>query len=250
MKRTNNKVERDSLMSTKLPPIRPSDTQKAIHLLQELSKWNPSPELIKEDNFSLALEAAHQAILESKKYMKHRREGGDRDGAIEDRLSGLWFHAGRLIQQYDGELAGLCYVKGNGWADEATWNAPQNRDLPIDADQMLERVRKLGETPPQKDVPNWFPIVGMIFTCITVVSLFYLLVGPQDLSSGRHIIFDVWVAVCLAASASFLGGTAKAHGQLPWPAWFGGKSPPIQFATAGGIAVFVIALLILLSAYH
>jgi hypothetical protein len=250
MKRTNNKAERSSLMSTNLPPISSYDTKDAIRLLQELSKWNPSPELVKEHNFNAALEAVHQAIHETKRYLKRRREGGDRDRATEDRLSTLWMDAAPKIQPYDGQLAGLCYVKGNGWADEATWNAPENRDLPIRIDQMLERVRKLGETPPPKDVPSWFPIAGVIFTAFTVVSLLYLLLGPQDISSGRHIIFDVWFAICLAASASFLGGTAKAHGSLPWPAWFGGNSPPIQFATAGGIAVFVIALIILLSAYH
>jgi len=269
MKRTNHKAERSSLMSANLPPISSYDTEQAIRLLQELSKWNPSPKAVKalqeddfspkaakaakalqEDDFPAALEAIHQAIRETKKYLKRRREGEDRDGAIEDRLSDLWMQAAPKIQPYDGKLAGLCYVKGDGWADEATWNAAENRNLPIRIDQMLERVRKLGETPPPKDVPSWFPIAGVIFTFITVASLLYLLVGPQDLSSGRHIIFDVFVAICLAASASFLGGTAKAHGNLPWPVWFGGNSPPIQFATAGGIAVFVIALVILLGVYH
>jgi len=102
----------------------------------------------------------------------------------------------------------------------------------------------------KETVPNWFPILGAIFTLFFVGSLFYLLIAPRELSSGRHIIFDVWVAICLAASASFLGGTAKAHGSLPWPAWLGGGSPPIQFATGGGIATFIIALIILLGAYH
>ena len=143
-------------MPAHLPRNEPSDTEtgKAIRLLQELSKWNPSPEVVKEHNFNAALEAVHQAIRESRRYLRYRREGGDCDGATEERLSDLWFNAGRKIQRYDGYLGGLCRVKGNGWGDEATWNAPQNRDLPIGVDQMLERVRKLGENFPPRDVPS------------------------------------------------------------------------------------------------
>src|SRR6266849_11183260 len=97
MKRTNHKAERSSLMSANLPPISSYDTEQAIRLLQELSKWNPSPKAVKalqeddfspkaakaakalqeEDNFTPALVAIHQAIRETKRYLKRRREGED-----------------------------------------------------------------------------------------------------------------------------------------------------------------------------
>jgi hypothetical protein len=269
MKRTNNKAERSSLMSANLPPISSYDTEQAIRLLQELSKWNPSPKAVKalqeddfspkaakaakalqEDNFNAALEAIHQAIRETKRYLKRRREGEDRDGVTEDRLSNLWFDAGSKILPYEGYLSSLCYVKGNGWADEATWKAKEFRNLPTSVDQMLQRVGKLGENPPPKDLPRWVPIAGVLFLAFAVLSLFYLLLAPQGISPDKHVIFDVWIGFCSAASASFLGGTAKADGRLPWPAWLGGSSSPIQFATAGGIAVFIIVLVILLNAYH
>ena len=235
-------------MDAYLVPITPEDTAQAKRLLEKfpVSRLaSPSSEEVKSHTFNEAIHAAQLATLETRMYLKHRREGGNRDAETEQHLTVLWMDAGSKILPYDPELANLCYVKGHAWADETTWNAPENRGLPVTVDQMLQRVRRLAENPPPKDVPKWFPISGVIFTLSTVVSLFYLLLGPQDISSGRRVIFDVWVAFCLAASVSFLGGTANAEGKLPWL----GNSP-IQFATVGGVAVFIVAFVILYSVYH
>ncbi len=217
-------------MYAKLEPISPQETVKAKQLLIELKGFYGDPELEKPSP-----EAAHQAILVTREYQKHLREGGKRDAATEHRLTSLWMEAGSQIRPLNSDLANLCSVKGHGWADMdklTAWGHQAYINLLFQAEHALEPAMKPGDNPPPRDWPSWSPIAGVIFTVFTVVMLLCLLLGPQDIAPGRHIIFDVLVAFCLAASVSFLGGTAKAHGKLPWL----GNSP-IQFATVGGVAI-------------
>lgn len=93
-------------------------------------------------------------------------------------------------------------------------------------------------------VPTWFPIAGVIFTAITMLSLFALVTGLAQ-AVQKNIFFNVWVAFCVAASASFLGGSAAAKGSLPIPAQWGDK--PVNFSVWGGVAVFFVTLLLMWS---
>jgi hypothetical protein len=96
-------------------------------------------------------------------------------------------------------------------------------------------------------VPGWYPIVGAVFAAFTVLSLFFLIIQPQAIPEGNRIPFDIWVAFCLAASASFLGGSASAHGRLPLPFV---SDAPIQFSALGGVAIFIVSLLVLVNVYR
>jgi len=97
-----------------------------------------------------------------------------------------------------------------------------------------------------KQVPDWFPKAGVGFAIATFLSLFYLLVGP-DISAQKRLIFDAWMAFCVAASGAFLGGTAVSKGTLKIPFM---KEAPVQFSAIGGIGIFIVVLLILVAAFH
>src|SRR5215470_17473648 len=111
---------------------------------------------------------------------------------------------------------------------------------------MLTHLRKVTKRPPPSPpVPNWFPVAAALFTLLALISLFYLIVRPDDIAVGKRVIFDVWVALCVAASVSFIGGTARAHGQLPWLG-----DAPIKFLAYGGVGVFIVTLMLMYSIYH
>lgn len=96
----------------------------------------------------------------------------------------------------------------------------------------------------QSVVPEWFGKAGLGFTVLTVASLFYLIVGP-GVSDQRKLIFNVWVALCVAASAAFLGGSAATSGALRIPFI---KDAPVRFSAFGGVAIFVVVFLLLAAA--
>jgi hypothetical protein len=108
----------------------------------------------------------------------------------------------------------------------------------------FDEVRLPGPPP---SVLAWFPLAGVLFAVFLAASLFYLIIQPTAIAQGNRIVFDVWVAFCLAASASFLGGEAVVRGGLPFPF---AKERPVTFAAVGGIAVFIVALLVLVNVYR
>jgi hypothetical protein len=87
-----------------------------------------------------ALVSVNEALLETRRYLKYRHDGGDRNGETEDQLSLMWVEAGNAVQNYDSKLAQLCWVKGHGWADETVWEDPRYKDLPIRLNDMLDRL--------------------------------------------------------------------------------------------------------------
>jgi len=90
------------------------------------------------------------------------------------------------------------------------------------------------------ETPKWIPVAAVVFTALTLVSLFYLLLRPENIPPNKHLIFDVWISFCVAASASFIGGTAQASGRIPFF-----RDSPVQFMTVGGVGVFIVVFLIL-----
>jgi hypothetical protein len=70
--------------------------------------------------------------------------------------------------------------------------------------------------------------------------VFATLTGHTVPPSARFPIIAV-LALGVALTTAFLGGDAAAKGQLPLPLF---KDKPIEFSVAGGIAVFVIVLLL------
>jgi len=93
------------------------------------------------------------------------------------------------------------------------------------------------------DVPYWFPIAGVVFTALTILTLFLALTGVVPIDPGKRVLFNVWVAFCLAASVGFLTGSASASGKIPLPSALGDS--PIAFSAVGGVAVFLVILLVM-----
>jgi hypothetical protein len=94
---------------------------------------------------------------------------------------------------------------------------------------------------PPHSVPAWFAKAGFVLLALTALSLFYLLVGP-GIPSDRKVIFNVWVALCVAGSAAFLGGDAVAKGTLRIPFM---NNEPLAVTAVGGIGTFIVVLVIL-----
>src|SRR5262245_22756997 len=101
------------------PELNPYESGQATKLLENLRQWlnvverSPAP-----NQYNQALDAVNEAISETRKYLKVRREGQERNSEIESKLEKLWFGASSAIRPYDETLADLCMVKGHGWADE------------------------------------------------------------------------------------------------------------------------------------
>jgi hypothetical protein len=79
-----------------------------------------------------------------------------------------------------------------------------------------------------------------------LIVLVVLAMFGRDVPSSARVLVDIATALAMACAFTFIGGTAQAEGKLPL---FKGRAP-IKFATTGGIAVFVIALGVLLWAYR
>ncbi len=102
--------------------------------------------------------------------------------------------------------------------------------------------------PPSRPISKWVLVVGAAFGFLTffffaslvVMSVLGKLIPPES----RSLVVFV-LAIGVALSAGFLGGTASASGKLPLP-W---GMDPVSFSVAGGTAVFVIVLLIGYVAY-
>jgi hypothetical protein len=97
---------------------------------------------------------------------------------------------------------------------------------------------------PSRAFPPWAAKAGAIFGGLTLVFfmavVYATMTGGVIPPSGRFPVIAV-LALGLAMATAFLGGDAVAKGHLPLPFL---KDNPIQFSVAGGIAVFVIVLLI------
>jgi hypothetical protein len=196
------------------------------------------------DDLRAARRSFQIALRETVLYINRVRADRSAYSATEEqRLSALWAGASDAIADFDPNLAKRCYIKGQGWLDPAVWEHPRFRAYKVGIDDMREAGAELFDHGRPTQVPNWFPAAGLIFAFFTFISLTYFLVGP-GIPAGRRVIFDVWVAFCVAASAAFLGGTAVATGHLSLPF---AKRAPIQFSTIGGVAIFVVVLILMVS---
>lgn len=196
--------------------------------------------------YKAAVTAYDKALRETVKYMESVKSGrASLDLEKEFELSQLWSNASVAISIFDPDLANRCFIKGQGWLDPAVWGDPRYRRYRIGIDDMREAIMTFNQDHPVVDaqVPGWFPIAGVGFAVATFLSLFYLLVGP-DLSQQKKIIFDAWFAFCVAASAAFLGGSAVASGTLRLPFI---RDSPVKFSAFGGIAIFIVVLLVMIS---
>jgi hypothetical protein len=120
-----------------LAPLDEDETSKAYRavaaLQQDLGKVIGKPE---------ALGKLQHALFETREYTEARRRGASRDSAAELRLAKLWNDAGYALHKLFPELAALCWVKGHGWADERLWTDPRFANLPVELNDMLQRLHE------------------------------------------------------------------------------------------------------------
>lgn len=107
------------------------------------------------------------------------------------------------------------------------------------------RQTEVSTTPSDRQqVPTWFPKAG--FSCIVLFIFFIMalivasMFGLSVPQNSRMLVVFL-LATVLAAGFSFIGSTALAEGLIPIP---GADKSPVRFATGGGFAAFVIAVLI------
>jgi hypothetical protein len=201
-----------------------------------------------DESFRTAYQTAHEAfskaLYATVAYVPTARSIRNDERAKE--ISELWRAAAKAMGPFDYDLSNRALLKGSGWLNPQMWSHPLFKDR-ISIDKMTEDFMAWNEAQgSRRTVPRWFAIAGVVFAVLTFGSLFYLLIGPE-LQAGREIIFDTWVAFCVACSAAFLGGDAVAKGKIPLPFF---KDSPVQFSITSGIAAFVIVFLIMYGANH
>jgi hypothetical protein len=97
----------------------------------------------------------------------------------------------------------------------------------------------------KEDIPSWFPIAGAGFGGLTLLFLMLLIVlsllFSKEIPMTSRFIVVAFLAISVGLSSTFLGGTAAAKGVITLPFI---RESPMSFAVTGGIAVFVIVLML------
>ena len=88
---------------------------------------------------------------------------------------------------------------------------------------------------------GWFAVAG--FACILLLLglLSFLIVTGREVPQDSRMLVVFLLATVLAAGFSFIGGFATATGRIPLPEQVGS---PVRFSVGGGVAVFVVAVLL------
>jgi len=94
--------------------------------------------------------------------------------------------------------------------------------------------------PPKKPVPKWVRVSGFVIFIVTLLFFigltgYTIFVGPVP-EDAKFFVVAV-LALGMAGSFGFVGGSAMAEGKIPLP---GSKKHPVVYSIAGGVAVFLI----------
>jgi hypothetical protein len=81
----------------------------------------------------------------------------------------------------------------------------------------------------------------MGLTVIFLMGLILLGTAGHPVPCGSRFLVAAVLALTVGLGGSFLGGSAAVRGQIPWK---GAEQHPIRFAVTGGIATFIITLLL------
>jgi len=93
-----------------------------------------------------ALDALLTALNETRIYLGAREREGrslERDETQEVELSRLWTRAAAILQPLSNSLSERCLMKGDYWANPATWTRTDLQRANISIDQMLNEVRQI-----------------------------------------------------------------------------------------------------------
>lgn len=109
---------------------------------------------------------------------------------------------------------------------------------------MADMTRKSAQPPATQSVPPWFAMAGAVFGGFTLVFLMGLVVASMvgyDPSQNTRPLIIIVLSFAVALSFAFIGGTAAAQGNIPLPF---AKEKPVAFSVSGGIAAFIITMLL------
>jgi pimeloyl-ACP methyl ester carboxylesterase len=120
-----------------LAPVDEQETLKAYRAIAELHQG-----IARVMSKPVALGKLQHAIFETRQYIERRRRREPRDLEAERLLAKLWNDCGNALQKFDAGLASLCWIKGHGWADERLWTDPRFANLPVELDDMLQRLHE------------------------------------------------------------------------------------------------------------
>lgn len=166
------------------------------------------------------------------------RTGGMNDGnpaALSEAHREMQRQAARLIEKTDAKLDVL--LQSSLAASEKGRQTGEMQTLEPQAAQS------------QPAVPSWFPKVGAISAGVAflfVVALVIMAMRGNEVPVSARVLVDFATALAIGCAFSFLGGSAQAEGKIP----FAQGQEPIRFATTGGIAVFIVVLVLLVWFYH
>ena len=113
----------------------------------------------------------------------------------------------------------------------------------------LENEERITMQPPPSPEPAWPKIIGVVL--IFTVVLFIMVIVSLDLAGVQlhragQGIFAVLVGIVLAGALGFIGGTVDVSGSVPIPKL---EIKPIHFSATGGIAGFVLGLLLVVATF-
>ncbi|HEX8131040.1 MAG TPA: hypothetical protein VF527_18200 [Pyrinomonadaceae bacterium] len=116
------------------------------------------------------------------------------------------------------------------------------------AESVIHAEKQKSDSPVKEvnneSIPSWFSIAGAVFGAITLLFLMLLIVlSLFDLviPTTSRFILVAFLALSVGLSSTFLGGTAAAKGAISLPFF---KEAPMSFALTGGMAVFVIVMVL------
>lgn len=225
------------------------EVKDLLHVAHRLAHYEVEPSSAPVASIAVydaAVDAFTQALHATVKYMREIESSPqNRDPVRDDEIASMWRKAGMAVSVLNSHLGNLCFVKAQGWLDPRFWDNPKFKSYDISIDKMrmalLEFNREHAEASARKGAPPWFPMVGALFALLTFGSLMYFLVGPT-LPENRRVIFNVWMAFCVACSVAFIGGDATAKGAIKIPYL---ENKPIKFTSVGGVAVFIVVLVLM-----
>jgi hypothetical protein len=97
---------------------------------------------------------------------------------------------------------------------------------------------------PTAAAPNWVKVFGAVDLGVTLLFFMILVVtaiAGHEVPPGSRFLVVIVLALGLSIGSAFLGGAAAVEGRVPIPF---AKNHPLAVSLTGGIAVFVIVLLI------
>lgn len=167
--------------------------------------------------------------------------------AYEETISNIVQHNNRLHEYQEDELNEM-RDKYFDIEPEGLFDVIDTKLQDAFAESVIHAEQEKNDRPAvevkTESIPSWFSIAGAVFGAIALLFLMLLIVlSLFDLviPTTSRFIFVAFLALSVGLSSTFLGGTAAAKGAISLPFF---KESPMSFALTGGIAVFVIVMVL------